>query len=221
MDVLSVGVAVIGKFGYVSKTKSERAYAEGRCLTTTHNRVWAQFNDRKIKDEDRATVTQEDADLAAAIIAWVATLEGTSDYEHNLKVIFAQERFQDRQLGFAVSAIGSYKRHIAWTTEKEIRDREWAIQHADKIAHSAYVGEIKKRELFTLTLLSEKEIGGEWGLSTPYKFATPEGQEVVWFSSGSHNLKVGETYKVKATVKRHDEFKGIKQTLITRAAVQS
>jgi hypothetical protein len=38
----------------------------------------------------------------------------------------------------------------------------------------------------------------------------------VWMTSSRPCLSVGNTYKIKASIKEHSEYKGEKQTFITR-----
>ena len=43
------------------------------------------------------------------------------------------------------------------------------------------------------------------------------GNNIKWFSSGTTTyLEDGQTYKIKATVKKQEEFKNKKQTIVTR-----
>jgi hypothetical protein len=46
------------------------------------------------------------------------------------------------------------------------------------------------------------------------------GHSFTWFCSGKP-LEEGKVYEVKATVKKHDEYKGVKQTIVNRVTPQS
>lgn len=85
---------------------------------------------------------------------------------------------------------------------------------------SEYVGEIKERieieGLVTFTRFFE----GEYGGSLLIKIVNEAGNVFSTFYSGSVlNPKVGEKIAVKATVKAHKEYDGVKETNITRMAV--
>lgn len=50
-----------------------------------------------------------------------------------------------------------------------------------------------------------------------YKFKDAAGNIIVNFSSNEQGWKQGDTVTIKATVKKHEEREGIKQTKLTRA----
>jgi len=45
------------------------------------------------------------------------------------------------------------------------------------------------------------------------------GNHLTWFASGS-DMEVGNTYKLLGTIKKHDEYNGVKQTILTRCKVK-
>ncbi len=94
-----------------------------------------------------------------------------------------------------------------------------------------YVGQPKKRMDFTLTLASEHEFDGYYGLTRIYEFADEQGNCIVWFTSNTvgcydedgiwQYAEVGDKVTMRATVKEHKEYNGIKQTVINRPAIKS
>lgn len=85
-------------------------------------------------------------------------------------------------------------------------------------ASSQHYGEIKKRYDLVLTVESMKYLESEWGGTTLHKMVDVDGNLFTWFSSGV-DLEAGKTYKIRGTVKRHDEYKGTNQTILTRCKV--
>jgi hypothetical protein len=57
-----------------------------------------------------------------------------------------------------------------------------------------------------------------YGYTTVLKFRTSEGATLVWFASSSDIGRddVGKRYTLAGTVKKHDDYKGAKQTTLTR-----
>ena len=51
-----------------------------------------------------------------------------------------------------------------------------------------------------------------------YKFADAEGNTIVW-KTGCQDFEVGKSYKIKGKVKELSEYKGDKQTVLTRCKV--
>lgn len=71
-----------------------------------------------------------------------------------------------------------------------------------------------------LTLLDKKFIDGEWGASTVHTFVDDTGRQFKWFASKAE-LEIGKKYTVKATVKKEEEYKGVKSVVLTRLDVIS
>lgn len=155
--------------------------------------------------------SEGDRENAKAIVAWGEALSlraELNDYLHNLSVIFNGEVVTARMAGFAASAA------MAWSRETQ---RE--IERKRAAETSAHVGTVGERTVFTLTLSDIRTMEGDYGTTFLYSFLDAAGNSVKWFSSRDAGLKVGSTYSGKATVKKHDDYKGVKQTLITRAAL--
>lgn len=60
---------------------------------------------------------------------------------------------------------------------------------------------------------------GEWGDTYLYKFLTADGNVFSWFSS-PRGLAQGDKVILTGTVKDHKEYKGIKETQLTRAKIE-
>ena len=84
---------------------------------------------------------------------------------------------------------------------------------------SEYFGTIGKREVFTLTVVGRREIESDWGGTTLVMFRDAAGNKAKWFASEAGEFQLDRTLTVKATVKAHDEYKGSRQTELSRAAV--
>jgi len=118
--------------------------------------------------------------------------------------------------------------------EREAEAAAKAKEDAIKAGFAAgvYVGEPKKRLDFTLTLASDREFEGYYGLTHVYEFADEDGNCIVWFTQniietydeerdGWWTAELGDTIKMRATVKEHKEYNGVKQTIITRAQIKA
>jgi hypothetical protein len=81
---------------------------------------------------------------------------------------------------------------------------------------SEYVGSIGERiKGLELTVTFVKQFESEWGVSTLHKFKDDTGNVFTWFSS-SKVLELGNKYRMNAGVKKHEEYKEEKQTVLTR-----
>lgn len=66
---------------------------------------------------------------------------------------------------------------------------------------------------------SVRTTNGYYGMSYMYKLLTAEGNQLVWFASRDALAGYPNKVKLKFTVKKHSEYNGTKQTVITRAKV--
>jgi len=103
-------------------------------------------------------------------------------------------------------------------SDADARVKEWAARDAARAATSKWIGEIKVRRDFTLTLNKLLDFDSQFGVCYIHLMTDTEtGADVVY--KGSKVLgEEGETFTVKATVKEHGERNGVKQTIISRPA---
>ena len=131
-------------------------------------------------------------------------------YYNNLKVIVANEYVPLNKLGFLVSipkAIDRYKEEMRKQEERE-----------KLAAESNYLGSVGEKIL--MNFVSGREVAcceTQFGLLHIYEFKDANGNAVVWKSSSSKDIP--ESGTVVGTVKAHEEYNGIKQTVILRAKI--
>ena len=155
------------------------------------------------------------------VLDWIENAEESSNYIHNLKVACGMEWSDDKSLGLLASAIPAYNRAMGIKAEKEARDKA----NAEIAAKSNYVGEVGKRVSFAPESI---ECVTSWetmyGTTFLYKMFDKAGNEFVWKSTSSNN-PIGcadeEITEVSGTVKEHKEYRGVKQTELTRCRFKS
>ena len=81
--------------------------------------------------------------------------------------------------------------------------------------NSEYVGEIKQRRDWKLVIERVVTFEGQWGL-TYFNICRDEDQNVVICKGTICLGDTGDTWEGKATVKSHDVYNGVKQTIINR-----
>ena len=88
---------------------------------------------------------------------------------------------------------------------------------------SEYVGEIKERlRQLNVTLTGARAVDGMYGTSIMFTFDY-NGNSLVWFTScppDEEDAKVGETYLLTGTVKKHEVYNGVKQTYLSRCKLE-
>jgi hypothetical protein len=98
--------------------------------------------------------------------------------------------------------------------EREIEYKAREEKRIETEGSSEHVGQVKDRITVTGTVMSVFEKPGDWGTTFITKILGDDGNVYKWF--GSSDLGRGNRVTGKATVKKHDEFKGVKETVISR-----
>jgi len=148
---------------------------------------------------------ESDRERGESAVEWVLGNTETSDYMHNLRSVCAIAVTR-RALGVAVSGIVAYNRALERkaAAEAPLVAEGFAGKVGDRITTEADVVLVRFTD------------GGAWGTTTIIKLRDAAGRILTWFASGSKNVRPGERYAVKGTVKKLDEYRGEKSTVLTR-----
>jgi hypothetical protein len=204
---LSTVHAVIAKYGWMSRGAAREQFREG---AATADIAGAIIDERRRGDETEIKNSPEGDAAATAAIDWVRSLTNVdSDYMHNLSVVCAGEAVSFKNLGIAASLMSTWQREMG---------REAERKHAAATSH--HIGTVGKREVFTLTVTGLRSFDSDFGARWMVRFADATGNVVVWWTGSDNDLVIGRTYRVKATVKKHEDYKGIAQTTVTRCAIE-
>jgi hypothetical protein len=147
-----------------------------------------------------------------AALDWARNATGESDYIRNIRKLASADGLGYKHIGFAASILPAHDRE----TERDlVRAREVANR-----PESTWVGEVGDRVTFeNATLNSVRELDGNFGITYLHKFTDAAGNDLVWFASNDNLGDEGEVLTFKATVKRHGDYRGRKNTVINRAKV--
>lgn len=221
--VLAITSAAIRLWGWTSKSKSDEgnpatADTVGSWVIDSRekNDKWFSAKGKPISNRngDPAETNEADYDLAKNALQWANELTDLgNDYLWNVHQVAQAPGWTYRQFGIGASIIPAYKKAMEKAAERE---REQAQGR-----ESQHVGEIKKRQQFDgLELVKVIGTPGYYGTTWIHKFIDPNGNHLVWFSS-SVALDDGLTYSGKATVKDHNDYQGIPQTVLTRCSFEA
>jgi hypothetical protein len=207
IDVLARTAVAVRKDGWLSRGKARESFHP---VMATADIVTTDFCAKApYRNQLKAEVTEADAKEAVAAWEWAATAgEGTdSDYLYNVRQVAKLTSVDARLFGITCSVLVAYRRAL----EKEIEYRKAK-------AKSQHFGVVGKREVFELMLKGWSTFEGHYGTTYVYKFLEGDGNQATWFASRDQELEIGKTYTMKCTVKKHEEYKGIPQTMLTRCA---
>ncbi len=195
--------------------KSRGTAREQGAFNATADRVWDLLNPpnpvtKEWKEvRDSFLPNEDDQKRAELAIEWARSLEDLqNDYLYNCNLVSRVGFATYKTIGIACSILVAYDKAMG-----RIREHE-------KAKNSEWQGEIGKRREFTLTCLNIFNSEGSYGTTGIHKLTDENGNQFTWFASESAKwFEVGQTATVKATVKDHGEYRGIKQTVLSRVKV--
>jgi hypothetical protein len=201
--------SVINQYGWVSRGK---AFDEGSLatadrvlylLTPPLGRPKSWLDAVAAARPDKAAIAE-----AEEAIEWAKSMDpGDNDYLYNLGVLARAGYASRKTAGLAASLLTAYRRVVDLAAEANRPE-------------SRHVGVLKRRAEFEVTVKRIFASEGAYGTTGIHRMQDQDGNDLVWFASGSATwLKEGRRYVVKATPKEHGEYKGRKQTVLTRVAV--
>lgn len=170
-----------------------------------------RFSNLKNKIEFNADNTEDE--YIEAALDWAKAWDGHeyNDYRDNLKVIANMGYCEYKHLGYLASLFMAYDRDM----EREVK----RMERNKSRAQSEFIGEVKDKvscSVKEFKCLTSWET--QWGVTFLYEFITKEGNILIW-KTGKWIDDEAEITVIKGTVKAHNEFKGIKQTELTRCKV--
>lgn len=211
-QVLGIAARIVREGGWVSRAAAENigARSSGEIVREccgpqpNHPTAGAAWEAAQPLDVDIAR--------AAAVLAWLESQKGArglSDYIHNLVTLAAQPFVESKHVPMLASAVVAYSTHVARELERSGQP------------NSAHVGIVGKRQVFELEVTRKNYKEGEWGTTTILGLRDDAGNDFTWFAStGAGKFEPGDKVTGKGTVKAHSEYKGRKQTVLTRCAFE-
>ena len=199
MTSLALALRLQKQFGYTpssegtnsNKAKLQKLVREGERPT---EREYAEAEEiaKVILSLDRADAFQYSLDNA-----WMLLRSGYCKFSH---------------FGYIAYAPLAYERYEEAMKRKQKYEQE-RVYEQEK---SGYVGSVGQRlniDVSDMKLLTSWE--GEFGYTYLYKFTDATGNVLVWYASKT----MENARRIRATIKAHTEYNGVKQTIVTRCAV--
>lgn len=223
-EILAYAFETVKHFGYQPASEWESYPTRSRCddfysVCTGRTRWLTAHRIEQIKEEMELVKFHADSEdnkkLVDDSIAWVLSQDDSNNsYMHNLKVICSSDWCSSRNLGILISLAHTYRKHIKAEEIKKVKNEA----HDSEAASSNFVGSEGERITFkavdvTCVYTSESI----YGLSFMYKMHDEDGNVMMWTTGNS--LDVEYSYTVTGTVKKHEEYRGVKQTWLTRCRV--
>ena len=194
--------AIIQKLGWMSRSKAYEGNATADIAWDICTNPCSQFGfarDHKLK------VTEADKTLAERAVEWASKIkeDAPNNYLYDVGVCCRQQYVTWDRAGYVGSVLQAYQQHI-----EEFSD-----------LRSSHVGTVDKRCKFAdVNVSADKAIEADsFGPRRLIIFTDPNGNILNWFTSKTPEwVKVGDKVTIEAYVKKHNNFRGVDQTLINR-----
>jgi len=211
VKVLTNTVAAIRSFGWVPKSAAseERAATSsevGYMMSSPCNTLARQALDRYLQRVQFNL--EEDLKEAEAAIEWLKVQEGNNEYMHNLKLLEDADAIPSKMFGYWCSLIAAYQR-VQARLEKAKKENRL----------NEHLGEIKDRVEVVVKCTKLRYIDGYYGTVCIHNMRDSEGRTIIWFANADAKMKKGNSYSIRATIKKHDEYRNWKQTHVSRLTV--
>lgn len=210
--LLAVTATVIDAVGWRSKASCEYGGTSTASIVSMYLNPPRQLPRWFVEVKEQMGDVSEHDGTAEKAIEWARSIDpGDSSYLHNVRLIARCEWVRSKHWGIACSIMMAYLREVD-------RLKEQARRAA--LPPSEHVGSVKERLTLTVTCNAVFQHDGYYGMVGIHKMVSDDGAVFTWFASESAEwLEKGCKYVIKGTVKGHDEYKGVKQTVLTRVKI--
>ena len=207
LGILTLTNAMITLNGWTSRGE---AY-ENSSLTATADHVLDYLHKPNKLPSEIIEYSDADKDIAERTLEHFRNLpDEDNDYIMNCKKVIILNAVPNKRMGIACSMIQVYKIHL----EKE-------LARANELPSDWFGNLGSKLEDCQVTCTFKTHCETMYGVSTLYKFMDLDGNVFKTFYSGhTWSVEQGEKTRLWGTVKKHDEWNGKKETMLTRCKVK-
>jgi hypothetical protein len=202
---LAYAINNVNKFGYVS-TKNDGVTKLSTKESTLIDYYETGSNKVIISDD----IAQQAESMVDYVTCELTNKKELNNYESTILTLLDTGRMKTSHAGYIVSIIPLYNKMME---VKVVRESQ---------PESLYLGEVgnKINNVECVVTFYNKYVNNFNGYTHLYKFNN-NGNVITYFSSKDLFLEVGYNVIIKsATVKKHDSYNGINQTVITRGKIE-
>lgn len=198
--ILAFAFRSIELYGWCSATEARDSYSKTSTRTLVELAVYYPLK------YPEAQPLPENFEQAEHALDWGKQMPGNTDYTHNCRVSCQNEYVTDNTIGYVVSVARAWQRDQLTRSQGEGSD---------------YVGKEKERlKNLTVEVVNVFNSFNSYGNTQILILRDESGNILKWTNSRPSNLyDLGKTLILDGTVKGHAEFRGVKQTSLTRCKV--
>lgn len=225
-DVLNLSVEIIDKMGYFKSTDfgictrdlvkiaiyEQKSGTKYMVSTINYELEKNKYYDVSFNTKD--FYKDDTEEKVKAIKEYYLSLENDSEFINNVQVLLKEGYTTSKNIGFLAFLPEGYNRYLKKESKKT--DRE------NKLQLSEHFGEISKRyrDIEVSSMSKITSWCSDYGETYLYMIVLKNDNILIWKSSNWYSKEDMESVsKIDFTVKAHKEYKGIKQTDVTRCKV--
>ena len=142
------------------------------------------------------------------IIEYYKSLENSNEFVHNIHIMLDNGYIHGKNIGYLCYLPKGYTEYINKKAEEEVK--------RNTTEHFGEVGKrYKDKVIKNISCITSWET--QWGITSVYKIVLEDGTILTWKTSNCLYLEENKKFdKITFTVKSHNEYKGEKQTVVTR-----
>lgn len=132
------------------------------------------------------------------------------------------ECLEDLPEGYEICQVGFHEVYSfePYATYPDFIGKEFVDQLKKDAGQGEFIGEIGERlRALDVQLMSVREYDGAFGLSYIYQFSY-KGDVLIWMTTKYMEIEPNEWYVLTGTVKKHENYKGMNQTYLSRCIVK-
>lgn len=225
-DVILNAIETIKHYGFISRAMAMES--NDRFIKTTAERV-NEFmfpnhfmNGKDILQEmekiNYNPITKENKTELNKMLEWLKKADNNTQYIYNLQTTIADKYCENRDFGLLVSLPSAYFKAFEREQDRLLREQKRAEKQALNV-NKSYVGNIGERlDIDIASVECVTSFPTDYGMMRIYRFETANGDILVWKTSNFIEY-TDKVKKIKATIKKHNEYRDEKQTEINRVKI--
>jgi len=205
--VVSASIRVIKAYGFKKSDHENSSKSDLDCFFFNHTEgghKFRQYAFEKTSSIDVKSMTED-------CINWMKNLDSSNEFHHNIKVIASSKFVSVKYFGFIAAGVNSFLREIDKSNEAKTITNE-------------YVPNVKVKDRIEIKVTLEKIVAveGYYGVSYLHVFRDEDNRKITWFASSNpmEEEMIGKTFTIIGTVKKLDEYNGVKQTVLNRVKMK-
>jgi hypothetical protein len=207
---LALVAGLARQYGFVTKSQDP--------FNATANLAWdVVLGDKdtlKRLERDGFSVIATDVRQAEAALTWIRSMEQPHDnnYMANLWIACKADSIDGRAAGIVASLISAYTRHIEKEAKTASESKGQVSKHLG-VEGGKFSGRVKIVSVRTFEPQNWYE-----NVRTLVRMEQ-NGNILTWWTGTSPDVEADDEVDVKGTIKKHDEYNGQKQTVLTRCKI--